>query len=714
MKNTALIFFFIGFIFYSNAQDKNIITQGTDFRFSWTPSYGFDFDSLTKVYMLVSAEQRSCVQLEIPHLNFIDSFIVDAGTSFHYQVPFEINEFAIFSNTLPIKDILSNRIFKVSSSSPITLYTLHMDWHEPTNLMDAYQVYPTSMADTSFIVAAHQSGFNKDQIMILGLEDTTEVELLLTQSSFGGLQANIPHKITINKDQVFWLSSNDFIGSKLKSLNAKNFQLIMGFGSTGIIDTNCIGNTFGHGSGSSFINAMLPVSKWSRYYYTMPLINQKYVAYTITASEDSTEVFFNNMSARKLNAMEAFDTCSSSPLVIFGNKPIAVSVLSPSVETFVSFDSLLANANANPFLVMLPPDNHFVKKSIFSTITNGFIDEFHLNIVTRTAYTNLMKLDRSSIAQYFKPYGANQNMSYAQFSIQPGTHVLESDSGFQAIHYAYADSIVPALSSYGYRLGENFPLSKNDFYAIYNEDSLAFRNFNISICKGGKIKFGAQNPSGAWKWHFRDGNSAFGKNVNHAFSQVGNYWVLVEDTLGCLPSDSVLVRVVDSPKANFEMEFDLTCSGFTAHFQNTSQAANEFFWDFGDGKTSQETNPIHFFEFQEKIEIQLIAKNQECRDTFFFSQTLTNFQEAFDLKLANVITPNQDGKNECFPILENLDLAGCYDLKIFNRWGKIVFKSQENCWNGKNQNGKLVAQGTYYYLLKIKELEFKGAIRVLY
>lgn len=68
----------------------------------------------------------------------------------------------------------------------------------------------------------------------------------------------------------------------------------------------------------------------------------------------------------------------------------------------------------------------------------------------------------------------------------------------------------------------------------------------------------------------------------------------------------------------------------------------------------------------------------------------------------NVITPNDDGINDY------LDFS-VYNLKqihftIYNRWGNIVFQSNEPTvkWNGKSNDGKPLLDGVYFYLISAK------------
>lgn len=54
------------------------------------------------------------------------------------------------------------------------------------------------------------------------------------------------------------------------------------------------------------------------------------------------------------------------------------------------------------------------------------------------------------------------------------------------------------------------------------------------------------------------------------------------------------VRVYDAPKAGFAAVIDESPSIIgDARFVNTSTNANTYFWDFGDGSTSEEQHPAH-------------------------------------------------------------------------------------------------------------------------
>ncbi len=68
--------------------------------------------------------------------------------------------------------------------------------------------------------------------------------------------------------------------------------------------------------------------------------------------------------------------------------------------------------------------------------------------------------------------------------------------------------------------------------------------------------------------------------------------------------------------------------------------------------------------------------------------------------IPNVFTPNLDGINDFFtPVKDYVIATG--ELKIYNRWGNIVFETNDRTlikkgWDGR-QNGKLSSDGVYYF-----------------
>ena len=67
-----------------------------------------------------------------------------------------------------------------------------------------------------------------------------------------------------------------------------------------------------------------------------------------------------------------------------------------------------------------------------------------------------------------------------------------------------------------------------------------------------------------------------------------------------------------------------------------------------------------------------------------------------DFSFPNVITANGDGVNDLFEIQ---NLPENTEVIILNRWGNVVFSSQDyqNNWDGKDTSGNELTDGVYYY-----------------
>ena len=79
--------------------------------------------------------------------------------------------------------------------------------------------------------------------------------------------------------------------------------------------------------------------------------------------------------------------------------------------------------------------------------------------------------------------------------------------------------------------------------------------------------------------------------------------------------------------------------------------------------------------------------------------------------LPNAFTPNGDGSNELF-VPRGLCFIERVDFKIFNRWGELVFETENPAieWDGRNLNGDALPSGTYFYKGTVYERRLDGIV----
>ena len=144
--------------------------------------------------------------------------------------------------------------------------------------------------------------------------------------------------------------------------------------------------------------------------------------------------------------------------------------------------------------------------------------------------------------------------------------------------------------------------------------------------------------------------------------------------------------------------------------------ADSYEWVFCDGNSSGEASPYHIFNFGTNVSTILIAGNNDiCFDSLQISFEWKNISEFIDVFSPNIITPNNDGRNDCFEVIVPDEFIECTNYKIYNRWGMKVHDTKEfmNNFCGINAyNNKEVSSGTYYYTIEIGDYLVNGFVQV--
>ena len=92
-------------------------------------------------------------------------------------------------------------------------------------------------------------------------------------------------------------------------------------------------------------------------------------------------------------------------------------------------------------------------------------------------------------------------------------------------------------------------------------------------------------------------------------------------------------------------------------------------------------------------------------DTFHISPQRF-YDECLNFELPNVFTPNDDGINDIFKAMPHSLLHGhfgIFQIRIFNRWGNLVFESSDPFfeWDGNLPNRQPAPTGTYFWVAEL-------------
>lgn len=186
----------------------------------------------------------------------------------------------------------------------------------------------------------------------------------------------------------------------------------------------------------------------------------------------------------------------------------------------------------------------------------------------------------------------------------------------------------------------------------------------------------------------------------------GSYEAEVTDANGC---QAELTSSVDSPPqviADFYFwDDEYTILDPRIDFFNSSSGAEVYTWNFGDdlGSSVDESPSFLFPDEPGTHEVQLIAYNENnCSDTVI---GMVEILDEIIYYVPNTFTPDGDGFNEGFkPIFTSGFEPWDYNIIIFNRWGQIVFESNNAKlgWDGTYM-GKTAQEGTYVWKIEFLE-----------
>ena len=158
------------------------------------------------------------------------------------------------------------------------------------------------------------------------------------------------------------------------------------------------------------------------------------------------------------------------------------------------------------------------------------------------------------------------------------------------------------------------------------------------------------------------------------------------------------------------------------NFTNYSTGAESFIWNIEQGipSFSQQENPTTQFPDGETGEYYVsleVTSEFGCKDTSI--QKIVVMPEVI-IYAPNTFTPDNDEHNQHWGIhIEGIDVSD-FNLLIFNRWGEIIWESNDPSatWDGA-YNGSIIPQGTYSWIIRAKDLlndgkyEFNGYINIL-
>jgi gliding motility-associated-like protein len=337
-----------------------------------------------------------------------------------------------------------------------------------------------------------------------------------------------------------------------------------------------------------------------------------------------------------------------------------------------------------------------------------------------TPITDLSHINEDALDKVYWDFGDEIDSSYLYDAGHTNlTHIYRQDGKFPIFLRISAnnnciDSLMDSVDVH--------PIPQIGFIA----DSTIFcDNANILFTDTSKINSGVIANR---LWTFGDGDyiSSSSNTINHHYSE-GTYTVGLENTSDhhCQSSlsleDYILIHpVID---ADFEIDPEIVSIHGTSNLKvNNYVTENSYFrWALSDSIIWENTfspNIADSIYDTGTYQLKMYTMNEYgCVDSNskFFEVT-----PVYSFYVPTAFSPNGNGTNDTFgPAGKYFDMQS-YSMRIFNRWGKMVFQSNDffEQWDGKNADGSISPMDTYVWIIQLTDMDgnykiMRGSVTLL-
>ncbi len=179
-------------------------------------------------------------------------------------------------------------------------------------------------------------------------------------------------------------------------------------------------------------------------------------------------------------------------------------------------------------------------------------------------------------------------------------------------------------------------------------------------------------------------------------STSGIYSVTVTIDQYCVADDRVHVEVVPVPRLPV-WQPRLACLGDTVVLDGTSPGNPEYRWQDGP------TGPVRAIT---EPGVYVLSAANRCGSDHAVAEI--GFEDCRQVYFPNAFSPNDDGFNDAFYPQDNGDVVEVRSLRIFDRWGELVFEAAPmpandpaRGWHGQ-WRGRPAPPGTYVWMAEVR------------
>jgi gliding motility-associated-like protein len=259
---------------------------------------------------------------------------------------------------------------------------------------------------------------------------------------------------------------------------------------------------------------------------------------------------------------------------------------------------------------------------------------------------------------------------------------------------------------------------------IHEKPQLSFNAIDQDGCEDFEAEFvNTSLFADTYAWSFGDGGSSSLANPTHLYTDPNVYSVTLfaSNADGCTNSltETNYITVYQTPVAGFNVTPTvITTDHPMVYIENTASGFTNGFYDFGNGDFGGVEDLSFNYSISDSgyyLITQIVNTPFGCADTAYQTIRINLSPTQF---IPNSFTPDDDGVNDTWkPVFVYVKKL---EVLIFNRWGEIVFKTNDLApsWEGNSMQGIPVQDGTYSYRIIGRDgnnevIDLKGHINLI-
>jgi gliding motility-associated-like protein len=228
------------------------------------------------------------------------------------------------------------------------------------------------------------------------------------------------------------------------------------------------------------------------------------------------------------------------------------------------------------------------------------------------------------------------------------------------------------------------------------------------------------NSNLTYVFAFGDGQTTTSQNPTHIYANSGTYLTSITATTneGCVTSETLEIELISVPLV--EPIISTSCgqnANFSLDLTLENYVVDSLVWSIPSVlPTNSSTFNHQFVNAGIYIgNVQLFGENN-CNYSFPINFTIIPSITIDKLVIPNVITPNNDQKNDSWEIDQLFKNCEEFDLIILNRWGNVVFETKNGTtpFSGYDVDGKKLTPGVYFYKVSTKDNTKTGHISIVH